>query len=66
MPLVTVKLAGTPPTKEQKEYIIKEFTRILAETLGKNPDRTMVLIEELSTDNWGFGGESISTINSKK
>ncbi len=60
MPFINVKLAGTPPTKEQKAHIIKEFTRILADTLGKNPETTIVIIEEIPTDNWGIGGLSVT------
>lgn len=66
MPFINVKLAGTPPTKEQKERIIKEFTGILADTLGKNPETTIVIIEEVPTDNWGIGGLSVTERNKIK
>jgi 4-oxalocrotonate tautomerase len=66
MPFINVKLAGTPPTQEQKETLIREFTRVLAETLGKNPATTVVIIEEVPTDNWGIGGESVTTRNKRK
>jgi 4-oxalocrotonate tautomerase len=63
MPYINVKLAGTPPTAEQKAFIISEYTRILAETLGKNPGTTIVVIEEVPTDNWGIGGETVTVRN---
>jgi len=35
-------------------------TRLLADVLGKNPQTTVVVIEEVPTDNWGIGGESVT------
>jgi 4-oxalocrotonate tautomerase len=28
--------------------------------LGKNPDTTIVIIDEVETDNWGIAGESVT------
>ena len=28
--------------------------------LGKNPQTTFVIIEEVDTDNWGIAGESVT------
>jgi 4-oxalocrotonate tautomerase len=28
--------------------------------LGKNPQTTVVVIEEIKTDNWGIGGETVT------
>jgi 4-oxalocrotonate tautomerase len=28
--------------------------------LGKNPQTTFVVIDEVETDNWGIGGETIT------
>ena len=36
------------------------MTRLLAETLGKNPATTVVVIEEVETDNWGIGGKTVT------
>ena len=60
MPYVNVKIAGDSPTKEQKERVIKGITDVLATELGKNPATTFVVIEEVPTDNWGIGGESVT------
>jgi 4-oxalocrotonate tautomerase len=35
-------------------------TELLRDTLGKNPATTFVIIEEVETDNYGIGGESIT------
>ncbi len=66
MPYINVKLAGTPPTAEQKATLIREYTRILAEVMGKNPATTIVIIEEVPTDNWGIGGETVTVRNNRK
>ena len=60
MPFVNVKIAGESPTKEQKERVIKGITDVLVNELGKNPATTFVVIEEVPTDNWGIGGESVT------
>jgi 4-oxalocrotonate tautomerase len=34
-------------------------TDLLARVLGKNPATTVVVIDEVHTDNWGIGGETV-------
>lgn len=60
MPFVNIKITRDGATAEQKQVLIREVTRLLAETLGKNPATTVVVIEEVDTDNWGIGGESVT------
>ncbi len=62
MPMVHIKVTGgdQAPTAEQKAQLIKESTDMLVRVLGKNPNTTIVLIEEVPTDNWGIGGESVT------
>ena len=36
-------------------------TRLLQETLGKNPATTIVVTDEVETDNRGIGGETVTT-----
>ena len=31
-----------------------------SEILGKNPQTTVVVIDEVETDNWGIGGETVT------
>ncbi len=45
---------------DQKAALIQGVTDLLADVLGKNPATTVVVIEEVDTDNWGIGGESIT------
>lgn len=60
MPYVNIKVTREGVTKEQKEELIKGATRLLADVLGKKPQDTFVVIDEVDTDNWGIGGESIT------
>jgi len=60
MPYVNIKITREGATAEQKATLIREVTRLLAETLGKNPATTIVVIEEVDTDNWGIAGETVT------
>lgn len=66
MPFINIKLTDTGVTKTQKEELIKKTTQILTDVLGKPASSTHVVIEEINTDNWGVGGESISKIRNNK
>lgn len=60
MPYVNIKITRDGVTKEQKEMLIKETTEMLARILNKNPQTTHVVIDEIDTDNWGIGGQSVT------
>ena len=60
MPYVNIKITREGATTEQKAALIKGATQLLVDVLGKNPATTVVVIEEVETDNWGIGGESIT------
>ncbi len=60
MPFVNIKITREGATKEQKEQLISGATQLLVDVLGKNPATTVVVIEEVDTDNWGIGGESVT------
>ena len=62
MPYVNIRVTrenGTP-TAEQKAEHIKGATELLVRVLGKNPATTVVVIDEVDTDNWGVGGETVT------
>ena len=65
MPYVNIKITKEGVTPEQKAQLIEGVTRLLVDVLGKNPATTVVVIDEVDTDNWGIGGESI-TVRRKK
>ena len=65
MPYVNIKITREGATAEQKTALIAGVTQLLVDVLGKNPATTVVVIDEVDTDNWGIGGESV-TIRRKK
>ena len=60
MPYVNIKITREGATAEQKQQLIAGATRLLQDVLGKNSKTTFVIIEEVETDNWGIGGESVT------
>lgn len=60
MPYVNIKITREGATTDQKARLIQGVTKLLVEVLGKDPQTTVVVIEEVDTDNWGIGGESIT------
>jgi len=60
MPFVNIKITRDGATAGQKAELIKGVTQLLVDILGKNPATTVVVIEEVETDNWGIGGETVT------
>jgi 4-oxalocrotonate tautomerase len=60
MPFVNIKITKEGASAEQKARLIQGVTNLLADILGKNPQTTVVVIEEVDPDNWGIGGESVT------
>jgi 4-oxalocrotonate tautomerase len=60
MPYVNIKITKEGVTAEQKEKLIQGTTQLLFDVLGKKPQTTYVVIDEVDTDNWGVGGETIT------
>ncbi|AMK24077.1 MULTISPECIES: tautomerase family protein [unclassified Sphingobium] len=59
MPFVDIRLAGNA-TREQKAAIVADVTQSLVERLGKSPAAVQVVISEISTENYGSGGQLIA------
>ncbi|MGE5674154.1 MAG: 2-hydroxymuconate tautomerase family protein [Mycobacterium leprae] len=60
MPYVNIKITREGATPEQKRELIQGVTNLLATVLHKNPATTVVVIDEVDTDNWGIGGETVT------
>jgi 4-oxalocrotonate tautomerase len=60
MPYVNIKITREGATRAQKAALIRGATQLLVDVLGKNPQTTIVVIEEVDTDNWGIAGETVS------
>lgn len=56
MPYVNVRITRKDTTPEQKAAVIKGVTDVLVQVLKKNPASTVVVIDEVETENWGIGG----------
>ena len=56
MPYVNVRITKDGVTAEQKARIVKEITDTLGRVLGKKPEHTHVIIDEVEPENWGFAG----------
>ena len=56
MPYVNVRLTKDGLTREKKAAIVEKFTAVLVEELGKQPEHTHIVIDEVDEENWGFAG----------
>ncbi|CAK0749170.1 putative tautomerase K2 [uncultured Gammaproteobacteria bacterium] len=65
MPYVNIKITREGATTEQKAALIKGVTQLLVDVLGKNPKTTVVVIDEVDTDNWGMDGESVTVARAR-
>lgn len=63
MPIVTIQVTreGTTPDRRsvsaaEKAALIKGVSELLRDVLSKPLEATFVIVEEVDTDNWGWGG----------
>ncbi|MBP2675428.1 MAG: 4-oxalocrotonate tautomerase family enzyme [Deltaproteobacteria bacterium] len=61
MPYVNIRITREGATAEQKAALIRGATQLLVDVLNKNPQTTVVVIDEVETDNWGIGGETVTS-----
>jgi 4-oxalocrotonate tautomerase len=55
MPYVNIQLTKGV-TREQKREIVRRVTDTLVQVLGKKPEHTHVVIQEIEEEDWGFAG----------
>ena len=60
MPYVNIRITREKATAQQKAALIRGVTNLLHDVMKKNPATTVVVIDEVDTDNWGIGGESVT------
>jgi 4-oxalocrotonate tautomerase len=63
MPYVNIQITKGA-TREQKAELVKDITDSLVRVLGKKPEHTHIVIQEIDEENWGFSG--LLTDNWKK
>ena len=66
MPYVNIKITREGATAEQKAQLIEGATQLLVDVLSKNPKTTVVVIDEVETDNWGIGGEVVTALRARE
>ena len=67
MPMVTVQVTreGTAPgvdhvTAEEKAAIYSGISQVLYDVLGKPPEWTWVVFQEVELEDWGWGGMPVA------
>jgi 4-oxalocrotonate tautomerase len=65
MPVVTIKTVEGI-SQEEKRLVIERITDVMREVLGKNPETTHVIIEEIPAENWGLRGKTVANIRAGK
>ena len=65
MPYINIKVTKEGVSADQKAELIRGVTDLLARVLGKNPATTVVVIDEVETDNWGIGGETVTLLRGR-
>ena len=73
MPIVTIQVTreGTEPgtdsvTAAEKAALIKGTSQLLLDVLGKPMEATFVLINEVETENWGWGGLPVEQFRARR
>lgn len=59
MPYVNVQITAGA-TREQKAALVKDITDSLVRHLGKKPELTHVVIQEIAEEDWGYAGQLIN------
>jgi 4-oxalocrotonate tautomerase len=63
MPYVKIEITREGNvTPEKKLALIQGATDLLVKVLDKDPSHTFVVIDEIDTDNWGVGYESVTQL----
>ncbi|WP_025130734.1 4-oxalocrotonate tautomerase family protein [Pseudomonas sp. PH1b] len=66
MPYVKIQVTREGVTAEHKRALIEGATELLQRVLNKPPASTFVVIEEIPTDNWGVGGETVTALRQRE
>ena len=61
MPYINVRIVAGATT-QQKADVIAGITDVMVNVLGKNPDSTHVVIDEVPLENWGHKGKSVAEL----
>lgn len=66
MPLINVRLIEGVFSSSQKQQIVRKLTEAMVEIEGENMRPvTCVIIDEVKSGDWGFGGKPYTTADVK-
>ncbi|EEF62538.1 4-oxalocrotonate tautomerase [Pedosphaera parvula Ellin514] len=66
MPLINVKVLEGVFTPAQKQQMVRKLTDAMVSIEGENMRAaTVVIIEEVKSGDWGFGGNPLTTKDAK-
>lgn len=65
MPYINIKITREGVTTEQKRRLMEGATQLVVDVLGKNPQTTFVVIDEVDTDNWGIAGVPVTELRAQ-
>jgi len=67
MPLAQIKVIEGVFSEAEKKQMIEKVTDALVSIEGETlRDKTVVIVEEVKSGDWGFGGRALSTQDVKK
>ncbi|MBX7059874.1 MAG: 4-oxalocrotonate tautomerase family protein [Leptospirales bacterium] len=55
MPYVNIQITQGA-TREQRSQLVKEVTDSVTRILGKRPEHTHIVIQQIAEDHWGYSG----------
>ncbi len=56
MPYINIRITKDGATAAQKARIVAEMTDTLVRVLGKKPEHTHIVIDEIEPENWDYAG----------
>jgi len=66
MPYVHIRITREGTTAAQKAELIRGATELLVRVLDKNPATTFVIVDEVDTDDWGVGGQTVTALRRRE
>lgn len=61
MPLATIKVIEGVFSGDEKQRMIEKVTEAMVSVEGENlRDKTLVILEEVKSGDWGIGGKSLT------
>ena len=68
MPYINVKMTAENGglSAKQKQELARELTNAFVRVVGRGEKTCVVVIDEVSTDNYAIGGETITQIRKKQ